>query len=138
MNKRKLIVLFMAALTLGACTTEDDPGETEGLDPIEEEAAIEDEPNEAIITEEDLAPVSDEELEQAELVENLDEYEEFAEQDGFDPNDYDAYLVSEGTRRVFVFMEGDVQIFKTIYVEEDNSLEIIDVANEQVIQNSPI
>lgn len=138
MNKRKLIVLFMAAATLGACTTEDDPGETESLDPIEEEAAIEDEPNEGIVADEDLAPVSEGELEQAELVENLDDYEEFAEQDVFDPNDYDGYLVSDGQRRVFVFMEDDVQLFKTIYIEDDNSLMIIDVANQEVIQNSPI
>lgn len=138
MNKSKLITLFLATATLAACTTEEDPGVTESLDPIEEEAALEDEPNEGIVTDEDLMPVSDAELEQAEMIDNLDDYEEFSAQDAFDPSDYDAYLVSEGTRRVFVFLEDDVQIFKTIYIEEDNSLEIIDIPNEEVIQNSPI
>lgn len=137
MYKRKLITVLFAAATLAACDT-NDTEDADLTEPVEEEELIDEEANEAIVTDEDLSPVSEAQLEEAELVENLDEYEEFAEQDVFDPNDYDAYLVSEGARRVFVFLEGDVQIFKTIYVEEDNSLEIIDVANEEVIQNSPI
>ncbi|OJF95340.1 hypothetical protein [Alkalibacterium sp. 20] len=139
MNKRKLIVLFLAATTLAACTTDDGAGETETLDPIEEEAAIEEEPGEALVTDEEMAPISDEELEQAEVIDDLDQYPEFAEQDAFDPTVYDAYLITDnGSTRVILFQDGDEQVFKSVYIEEDNRLKIIDLQNNELLINSPL
>ncbi|WP_423188761.1 hypothetical protein ACO1PF_09215 [Alkalibacterium sp. f15] len=139
MNKRKSIVLFLAATTLAACTTDDGVGETETLDPIEEEAAIEEEPGEAVVTDEEMAPISDEELEQAEAIDDLDQYPEFAEQDAFDPTGYDAYLITNnGTTRVILFQDGDEQVFKSVYIEADNRLKIIDLQNNELLINSPL
>ncbi|MER2064237.1 MAG: hypothetical protein ABS873_06265 [Alkalibacterium sp.] len=139
MNKKKLIVLFMAAFTLGACTTEEDPGETEALDPIEEEAAVEEEPGESMVTDEELAPVSDSELEEAEAIDDIEQYEEFEEQDVFDPTGYDAHLVTDnGNTRVILFTEGDVQMFKSIFIEEESRLKIIDLQNNELLLNSPL
>lgn len=139
MKKGKLILLFMAAATLGACTTEEDPGEAEALDPIEEEAAIEEEPNEGMVTEEELAPVSESEMDEAESIDNIDQYEEFEEQDVFDPTGYDAYLITDnGSTRVILFTDGDEQVFKSIFTEEDNRLKIIDLQNNELLLNSPL
>ncbi|MFO8068464.1 MAG: hypothetical protein R6U02_00470 [Alkalibacterium sp.] len=139
MNKKNLVILFLATTTLAACTSDDEVGETETLDPIEEEAAIEDEPGEAVVTDEELAPISEEELEQAEAIDDLDQYAEFAEQDVFDPTGYDAYLITDnGTTRVILFQDGDEQVFKSIYIEEDNRLKIIDLRNNELLLNSPL
>lgn len=139
MNKKKLIVLFMAAATLGACTTEEDPGETEALDPIEEEAALEEEPDESMVTDEELAPVSDNEFEEAEIIDDLEQYQEFEEQDVFDPAGYDAYLITDnGSTRVILFTDGEEQVYKSIFIEEDNRLKIIDLKNNELLLNSPL
>lgn len=139
MNKRKLIALFVAATTLAACGAEDETGETETLDPIEEEAAVEEEPDESVVTDEELAPASDEELEQAEQIDDLDQYEEFNEQDAFDPTDLDAYLITDnGNTRVVIFQDGDEQVFKSIYIQEDNRLKVIDLQNNELLLNSPL
>lgn len=139
MTKRKLIVLFMAAITLGACTTEDDAGETEALDPIEEEAAVEEAPDESVVTDEELAPVSDNELTEAERIDDISQYDEFSEQDIFDPTGYDAYLITDnGSTRVILFNDGDDQMFKSVFIEEDNRLKIIDLQNNELLLNSPL
>lgn len=139
MNKKKLLVLFMAAATLGACTTEEDPGETEALDPIEEEAALEEEPDEAVVTEEELAPVSDSDMEAAEMIEDIEQYEEFEDQDVFDPTGYDARLITDnGSTRVILFSEGEEQMFKSIFIEEESRLKIIDLKNNELLLNSPL
>lgn len=139
MIKRKIAVLFLAAATLASCTTDDGMGETETLDPIEEEAAVEVEPDESMVTDEELAPVSDEEFQQAEPIDDIDQYEEFGEQDVFDPTGYDAYLITDnGATRVILFNDGEEQFFKSIYIEGDNRLKIIDLQNNELLLNSPL
>lgn len=139
MNKRKLIVLFLAASTLAACTSDDGVGETETLDPIEEEAGVEDEPGESVVSDGELDSATDEELEQAVIIEDINQYEEFSEQDAFDPSAYDAYLITDnGATRVIIFREGNTQVFKSIYIEDDNRLKIIDLQNNELLLNSPL
>ncbi|GEK91374.1 hypothetical protein [Alkalibacterium kapii] len=139
MKNKKIIVLFLTALTLAGCTDESDPGETEALDPIEEEAAVEEEPNETVVTEEELAPVSEEEKNQAEVIDDIDTYEEFKTQDVFEPTDYDAHLITDNSNtRVILFSEGEEQVYKSIFIKEDNRLKIIDLQNDQLLINSPL
>lgn len=153
MNLKKLGILLAAGAVLSACQTDEtetndiDTEEVqdtedvngEDLDTQEDEAALEDGADEAVVSDEDMAPVSDEELENAEAIGDLTQYEEFEEQDVFVPEDYVAYLVSEeGGRRVFVFTENDEQVFKTIYVMPDNQLQVIDLVNDELLMNDPI
>lgn len=139
MKNKKMIVLFLAALTLAGCTDESDPGETEALDPIEEEAAVEEEPNESSVTEDELAPVTDEEKSQGQSLDTIDDYEEFKSQDVFEPTDYDAHLVTDNTNtRVILFSEGEEQVYKSVFIKRDNRLKIIDLQKDQLIINSPL
>lgn len=153
MHLKKLGFLLAAGAVLTACQTDEaetndmdteDVQETEDvngedLDTQEDEAALEDEVDEAVVSDEDMAPVSDEELDNAEAVDDLSQYEEFDEQDVFVPEDYDAHLVSEeGGRRIFVFTQEDEQVFKTIYVMPDNQLQVIDLINDELLMNDPI
>lgn len=149
MNIKKLLALLAAASTLAACQTDDtdpagnDVGEVddtdEDIDTQEEEAELDEDPAEVVVSDEELAPVSDEELDNAEPVDDLSQYEEFQEQDVFTPEDYDAYLISdEGGVREIIFTEDDEQVFKSIFIIEDNNLRVIDLINSEVLINDPI
>ncbi|PRY75175.1 hypothetical protein [Alkalibacterium olivapovliticus] len=150
MDIKKLIALLAATSTLAACQTDDttDPAVTDGdeteetgedIDTQEEEAELDDDPSEVVVSDEELEPVSDEDLENAEPIEDLDQYEEFEEQDVFSPEDYDAYLISdEGGVREIIFVEEEEQVFKSIFIMEDNNLRVIDLINSEVLINDPI
>jgi len=149
MDIKKLIALLTATSTLAACQTDDttDPAVTDGDETEEtgedidtqEEAELDDDPSEVVVSDEELEPVSDEDLENAEPIEDLDQYEEFEEQDVFSPEDYDAYLISdEGGVREIIFVEEEEQVFKSIFIMEDNNLRVIDLINSEVLINDPI
>lgn len=159
--KIKLLLPAMAAsLALAACDTSnneeldddgledteqpaeetiDDDQEEEEIDSQEDEAALDNAPDEDMVTDEELELVADEELETAEPIDDLSQYEEFAEQDVFTPDHFDAYLLSdEGGVRDILFMEDSQQLFRSIYTYEDNNLRIIDLINQELILNDPI
>lgn len=138
------LAILLASLTLGACATEEEtptePTDQETtIDTLEDQAADDDDPADAVVTDEQLAPVSEDELEAAESIDNLDDYEEFNEQDTFNPEGLDAHLVSDDeTERVIVFTENGEQAFKSIFVKEDNRLLLINLLDQEVLQNDPI
>lgn len=140
------IAILLATLTLGACdtdTTEETPTEPTdqetSIDTLEEQAAEDDDPTDAVVTDEQLAPVSEDDLDGAETIDNLDEFEEFTEQDTFNPENLDAHLVmDDSSERVIVFTENGEQAFKSIFVKEDNRLIIINLNDQEVLQNDPI
>lgn len=141
------LALALASLTLAACGTDTaeediptDPTDQETtIDTLEEQAADDDDPADAVVTDEQLAPVSEEELEGAESIDDVDTYEEFAEQDSFDPEGLDAYLVTDDTsERVIVFTENGEQVFKSMFMKDENRLLIINLIDQEVLQNSPI
>ncbi|MCC5894637.1 MAG: hypothetical protein JJU16_04180 [Alkalibacterium sp.] len=157
MDIKKLLALLVASSTLAACQTNDtdtDSGEDdledteeigevddtdEDIDTQEEEAELDDDPSEAVVSEEDLQPVSDEELDSAEPIDDLSQYEEFNEQNVFNPEQYDAYLVTDnGGNRVIIFVEDSEQVFKSIFVKEDNRLKVIDLTENELLINDPI
>lgn len=129
----------MSGLLLAAC---DNP--TEDPDPedpiVEEQDAIEDEePGEAIVTDEEMEPVSDDELEQAEVIDDLSQYEEFVDQDVFVPDDLEARLISDdSTSRVIVFLEDGEQVFKSTFMKEESRLRVVDFIDNELLMNDPI
>lgn len=146
MNIKKLVALLAVSSTLAACQTDDtDVPEPEmedtdeEIDTQEEEAELDDDPAEFVVSDEELEPYDEDQIDAAEPIDDLSQYEEFEGQDAFDPDQFDAYLVlDEGGRREIIFMEDDEQVFKSIYIEEDNNLRIIDLPNSEVILNAPI
>lgn len=151
MNLIKGLALLAAASTLAACQTDETDAPVNGVDEIDGVGEVEeteedietyeedDDPADAIVTDQELEPVSDEELDNAELIDDLSQYEEFEEQDVLNLDEYDAYLLSdEGGRREIIFTENDEQIFKSIFIIEDNNLRIIDLMNAEVLINDPI
>ncbi|UJF15637.1 hypothetical protein LZ578_11890 [Jeotgalibaca sp. MA1X17-3] len=152
---KKLLFISMASFVLGACatdtTTEDETTSSEAAvsefmsteSSIVEESAtvVESEEIEADegTTDADLEDVSDSELEGAEKVSEYAEYEELDAQDIFNPSDYDGHLVTDnqGTR-VFLFSDGDNQMYKTIFVKNNNRLKVIDLQADQMVYNEQI
>ncbi|WP_225743571.1 hypothetical protein [Marinilactibacillus sp. Marseille-P9653] len=139
---KKMIGLLLSVSLLGACNAGDTDEATEDTTLTqEEEAAVDDETQvtDAAATEEEMAPVDDEDLEDAEMISDLSDYEEFADQDTFDPSQLDAYLITDnpGTR-VILFTEGDEQMFKSIYIKEDNRFKVVDLVENELLINAPL
>lgn len=139
---KKMIGLLFSISLLGACNAGDtDEANEETTLTQEEEAAGDDETQvtEAAATEEEMAPVDDEDLEDAEMISDLSEYEEFENQNTFDPSQLDAYLITDnpGTR-VVLFTDGDEQMFKSIYIKEDNRFKVVDLVENELLINAPL
>lgn len=139
---KKVIGLLFSISLLGACNAGDtDEASEKTTLTQEEEAAVDDETQvtEAAATEEEMAPVNDEDLEDAEMISDLSEYEEFEDQDTFDPSQLDAYLITDnpGTR-VILFTDGDEQMFKSIYIKEDNRFKVVDLVENELLINAPL
>lgn len=135
---KKILSLFLVSALLGACNTDDSGSETITT---EEEAAIEEEEevSDAVATDEEMAPASDSELEDAEMITDLSDYEEFKDQDVFDPTQFETYLAEDNTAvRVIIFLEDDEQVYKTIYIKEDNRFKVIDLRENELLLNTPI
>lgn len=146
MNVKKLIAILAATSTLAACQTDDTTAPEPATDETDEEIEthvdeddLDDEPSEVVVSDEDMEPVSDDELANAEPIDDLSQYEEFEEQEVFNPEEYDAYLISdEGGIREIIFTEDSEQVFKSIFVIEDNILRVIDLVNSELLINDPI
>lgn len=133
---KKILSLFLATALLGACTEGDSGSETITT---EEEAAVEEEVSDTVATDQEMAPASDSELEDAEVITDLSDYEEFKDQDVFDPTQFVTYAVEDNTAvRVIIFLEDDEQVYKTIYIKEDNRFKVIDLRENELLLNTPI
>lgn len=135
---KKIISLLFAAALLGACSPDNSADDTITQ---KEEAAIEEEEevSETAATDEELAPVSESDLAQAELITDLSNYEEFEEQNAFDPSQFDTYLVEDSAAmRIISFLEDDEQVYKTIFIKEDNRFKVIDLKTEELLSNTPL
>lgn len=153
MGFKKISFILATGAVLTACQTDEadtsdveteeveemEDTESEDLDTQEDEAALDDEVDEAVVADEDLQPVSDEELDSADNVVDLTQYEEFSNQDVFVPENYDAYLITDNPgNRVFIFSDDNQQAFKTIFIKNDNRLKVIDLINNELLMNDPI
>lgn len=133
---KKILSLFLATALLGACTEGDSGSETITT---EEEAAVKEEVSDTVATDQEMAPASDSELEDAEVITDLSDYEEFKDQDVFDPTQFETYAVEDNTAvRVIIFLEDNKQAYKTIYIKEDNRFKVIDLRENELLLNTPI
>ena len=134
--KRIVYTLFMSGALLLACATPtenenlpEESQETESAENIEEEEA----------NAEAMTPATEDEIEQAESVSEFSNYEEIEYQDIFNPDEYEAHLITDnpGTR-VFIFRDGEQQAYKTIYIKSENRLKLINIANNEMLLNEVI
>lgn len=135
---KKILSLCLISALLGACKTDGSDSETITT---EEEEAIEEEEevSDAVAAYEEMAPAADSELENSKMITDLSDYEEFKEQDVFDPTQFETYLVEDNTAvRVIIFLEDDEQVYKTIYIKEDNRFKVIDLRENELLLNTPI
>lgn len=102
--------------------------ETEAINNIETEESSE-----------EMAPASEEDLEQSEAVSEFTDYPELSSQDIFNPEAFDTRLVTDnpGTR-VFIFRDAEQQVYKTVYIKSNNRLKVIDLANNELLLNKII
>lgn len=157
MNK-KAMIFFATAFVLGGCstqTTEEPDLEMESLDPAvqsSEEVIIESASSESMAVEssavtesttqdeEDRAPVSEEDAANAETVTDISQYEELEyAKDTIDFSGYESRLLTDnpGTR-VMLFSEGSEQVYKTVFVKNDNWLKVIDLKADDLLLNEKI
>ena len=88
---------------------------------------------------EDEEAVSDEEINEADKVDDFADADELSKQDYFDPEDYEGRLITDnpGTR-IFIFREGEKQVYKTIFIKNDQRLKVIDLMNNELLMNERI
>ena len=157
MNK-KAMVFFTTAFILGGCSTKttDEPvGEpSDSAAQSSEEIIIESASSESMAvessaaiessnetdTDEDMAPVSEEDAANAETVTDITQYEELEyAKDTIDFSKYESRLLTDnqGTR-VMLFSEGNEQVYKTVFVKNDNWLKVIDLKADDLLLNEKI
>ena len=161
---KKIFFISMATLVLGACTNDNTTTDvdttsssvevtesmtsessmvSESSSMASESSSMEgvesEDMDDADVSDEDLADVPNSDLESAESVSEYAAYEELAAQDVFNPADYDGHLVTDnpGTR-IFLFRNGDMQMYKTIFVKNNNRLKVIDLQADQMVYNEQI
>lgn len=156
---KKLFFISMATLVLGACANDDTTTGTDSAsssvevsESMSSESSMVSESSSSVVEsesqtgvdedttdEEDLADVSDSDLENAKAVSEYDAYEELSAQNVFDPADYEGHLVTDnqGTR-VFLFRDENKQMYKTIFVKNNNRLKVIDLQKDQMVFNEQI
>ena len=135
---KRLIYTFTIGLALlSACSTPVENETTNETEESQEDETVE--TTEEMPTEDEMAPASDEEIEQAESISEFTDYPELVHQNVFNPEDYDAWLVTDnpGTR-VFIFRDGEQQAYKTVFIKSDNRLKLIDIANNELLLNERI
>ena len=147
---KKLSLLFIASFTLAACAAEnnsDSSEAVESMETIESEVssapesveASEHSSQESETASEDLEGVTEEELANAESVSEYDSYEELVYQDIFNPEQYQGSILTDNQgKRIFLFSDGQNQIYKTIYIKHDNRLKIIDLQKDDLVYNKII
>ena len=86
--------------------------------------------------EEDLSSVSEEELNSADIVQPADYPELQVLQKVIDLEKVDGYLVTDnpGTR-VVIFVEDEEQVYKSMYIQSDNRLKVVDLKTNELMMN---
>ncbi|HJB24089.1 MAG TPA: hypothetical protein H9946_08040 [Candidatus Jeotgalibaca pullicola] len=144
---KKISLLFIASLALAACAAESNSGSSESVETIESEVSSapesvetsEHSSQESETASEDLGGVTEEELANAESVSEYDSYEELVYQDIFNPEQYQGSILTDNQgKRIFLFSDGQNQIYKTIYIKHDNRLKIIDLQKDDLVYNKII
>ena len=147
---KKLSLLFIASFTLAACAAENNSDSSEAVESMETiESEVSSAPESVETSEhssqesetasEDLEGVTEEELANAESVSEYDSYEELVYQDVFNPEQYQGSIVTDNQgKRIFLFSDGQNQIYKTIYIKHDNRLKIIDLQEDDLVYNKII
>ena len=147
---KKLSLLFIASFTLAACAAENNSDSSEAVESMETiESEVSSAPESVETSEhssqesetasEDLEAVTEEELANAESVSEYDSYEELVYQDVFNPEQYQGSIVTDNQgKRIFLFSDGQNQIYKTIYIKHDNRLKIIDLQKDDLVYNKII
>lgn len=128
----KLIVPMLTLFLFAGCSAQEDTGSVETV-PSQEEINSES-------VEEDFESVPEEELNDAEVIEQSD-YPEFnALQEEIALETLESYLITDnpGTR-VVVFVENGEQVYKSIYIKPENRLKLVDLkANELKIDEEVV
>ena len=147
---KKLSLLFIASFTLAACAAENNSDSSEAVESMETiESEVSSAPESVETSEhssqesetasEDLGGVTEEELANAESVSEYDSYEELVYQDIFNPEQYQGSILTDNQgKRIFLFSDGQNQIYKTIYIKHDNRLKIIDLQKDDLVYNKII
>lgn len=147
MNK-KVMVFFAAAFILGGCSTKTTS------EPVVESSNSAAQSSEEVMTEstavessavtessseedKDMAPVSEEEVASAEMVTDISQYEEL--EYTIDLSGYESRMLTDnqGTR-VMLFSKDNEQVYKTVYVKNNNWLKVIDLKGDNLLLNEKI
>lgn len=153
---KRIMVFFAAAFVLGGCSTQTtDESVVESSDSVaqsSEEVRTESVSSESMAVEssaatempdeedDDLAQISEEEVAKAEIVTDISQYEELVyAKDTIDLSVYESRLVTDnqGTR-VMLFSKDNEQIYKTVYVKNNNWLKVIDLKGDKLLLNEKI
>lgn len=155
MNK-KVMVFFAAAFILGGCSTKttDEPvvESSDSAAQSSKEVMTESASSESMAVEssavtessseedKDMAPVSEEEVASAEMVTDISQYEELEyAKDTIDLSGYESRMLTDnqGTR-VMLFSKDNEQVYKTVYVKNNNWLKVIDLKGDNLLLNEKI
>lgn len=152
MNK-KVMVFFAAAFILGGCSTKTTS------EPVVESSNSAAQSSKEVMTEsassesmavessavtessseedKDMAPVSEEEVASAEMVTDISQYEEL--EYTIDLSGYESRMLTDnqGTR-VMLFSKDNEQVYKTVYVKNNNWLKVIDLKGDNLLLNEKI
>lgn len=153
---KRIMVFFAAAFVLGGCSTQTtDESVVESSDSVaqsSEEVRTESVSSESMAVEsstatemsdeedDDLAQISEEEVAKAEIVTDISQYEELVyAKDTIDLSVYESRLVTDnqGTR-VMLFSKDNEQVYKTVYVKNNNWLKVIDLKGDKLLLNEKI
>lgn len=152
MNK-KVMVFFAAAFILGGCSTKttDEPvvESSNSAAQSSKEVMTESASSESMAVEssavtesaseedKDMAPVSEEEVASAEMVTDISQYEEL--EYTIDLSGYESRMLTDnqGTR-VMLFSKDNEQVYKTVYVKNNNWLKVIDLKGDNLLLNEKI
>lgn len=119
----KLLTLLFTLLLLAGCSTE------QQTDSVQD--------NSAVVGSEDAVEesVSEEELSEAEVIDDLTEYPEIAAiQENIDLTELTGYVISDnpGTR-ILIFTNENKQVYKSIFVKDENHLKVVDLEQNDLV-----
>lgn len=117
-----LILLFTLGLLAGCSTGQQSDSEQDTSAAVSSEDAVEE-------------SVSKEELNEAEVIDDLTEYPEItAIQETIDLTELTGYVISDnpGTR-ILIFTNEEKQVYKSILVKDEKQLKVIDLEQNEVL-----
>lgn len=117
-----LILLFMLGLLAGCSTEQQTNSEQDSTAIVSSEDAVEE-------------SVSKEELNEAEMIDDLTEYPETtATQETIDLTELTGYVISDnpGTR-ILIFTNENKQVYKSIFVKDENHLKVVDLEQNDLV-----